>query len=114
MKNTLLYKSSFMLVIAIVLFILAYGYGNSTFISMAMAWLGCTIGGIIGVWIKERKNIKSNKKLTKELFIFFLLAIILSVIWYSIMNEGDLQWIGVIAISIISIAIVAIRNKIFN
>ncbi|MCG8684210.1 MAG: hypothetical protein MI892_05005 [Desulfobacterales bacterium] len=81
---------------------------------MTMAWFGCTLGGVIGVWIREKKNIKSNPKLKKELLLFYGLATVLSTIWYFIWSAGNIQWIGIALIFFVALVIVAIRNKVWR
>ncbi|MCY1722669.1 hypothetical protein OU798_20130 [Prolixibacteraceae bacterium Z1-6] len=114
MKTNFIYNSIIIISVSLMLFLAAVLYGNSKLISMTMAWLGCALGGVIGVWIRKKKNIKTDPVLQKELLVFFLLALVLSGIWYIISNTDSIQWIGIAVIFLISLIVFSIKNKIWR
>lgn len=114
MKTNFLFKSIFFLTTTFLLFVGAYLLGSRMLISMTMGLFGCTLGGVIGIWIKKKKKIKSDPKLKKELLLFYGLAIVFSAIWFFSWDARVIRWIGVVLIFFISLIIVAIRNKILN
>lgn len=114
MKTNFIYISIILISITFVLFLAAVLYGESKYISMTMAWFGCTLGGVIGVWIRKKRNIKTNPVLKKELLIYLLFALILSGIWYLIGGIDNNKWIGVALIFLLSLIVFSIKNKIWR
>lgn len=114
MKTNFIYISIIITSVSLVLFLAAVVYGDSKLISMTMAWFGCTLGGVVGVWIRKKKNIKTNPVLKKELLVFFVLALVLSGIWYIIGGTDNIKWIGVALIFLLSLIIFSIKNKIWK
>ncbi len=111
MKTNFLFKYILVLTITSLLFLAALVHGDRTFISITMVLFGSSIGGLIGVWIREKKNIKPNPKLKKELLLFWGLAMVLSFIWYLAWDAYNTRWIGIALIFFIALIIVVIKNN---
>ncbi|MCU4166124.1 hypothetical protein [Carboxylicivirga caseinilyticus] len=111
MKTKFIQKSIFLLLIFLTLFIGAYLHGNKTYISITMAWIGCTIGWIIGAAIREKMTIINIKKFKSDLIILFSCTLIGSSFIAFFVNSQITVIISVISLNIILGTVLLYKNR---